>query len=120
MAKILVVDDSAFIRMALKKILAEFKHMDIIEAASGEQAVAQVEKNKPDLILLDLVLPDISGDEVLDKIMKIDPGANVIMITAIGQKSIIDKCMKSGAKDYITKPFDNVDLLRRVKRVVGK
>ena len=104
--KILIVDDSLFMRMTLRNDL--IKEYEIVEAASGVEALEQFEKEKPDLVLLDIVMPqgEEEGIRVLEEIMKNDPQAQVVMITAVGQEAIIEECKKLGAKDYIVKPFD--------------
>lgn len=106
MKKILIVDDSLFMRMTLKSNL--IKEYEIVEADSGVEALKQFEKEKPDLVLLDIVMPqgEAEGVRVLEEIMKNDPQAQVVMITAVGQEAIIEECKNLGAKDYIVKPFD--------------
>ena len=116
MAKILVVDDSAFMRKILRDLLTEFGHTDVVEAALGKEALDEFEKKKPDVVLLDVILPDISGDKVLDRMMEMDPNAKVIMVTAVGQKPMVDECMKSGAKSYIIKPFDKENIKAELKK----
>lgn len=119
MAKILVVDDSAFMRKVLKDILTEVGYTDVIEAALGKQALDEFEAKKPDVVLLDIILPDISGDKILDKMMEKGPNAKVIMVTAVGQKPMMDGCMKSGAKGYIIKPFDKEKIKAELKKHAG-
>lgn len=105
-AKVLVVDDSLFMRKILKDILGEIGQTDLVEASLGREALELFESEKPDVVLLDIILPDMSGDEVLKKMMEMNREAKVIMVTAVGQKSMIEECVKSGAKGYIVKPFD--------------
>jgi len=126
MKKILIVDDSLFMRMVLKNILskksvtsskggsasrgkASADKYVIVEADSGLKAMEQFKKEKPDLVLLDIIMPESEeeGIGILKKIMKIDSKAKVVMISAVGQDAIIEKCKKRGAKDYIVKPFDD-------------
>jgi len=104
--KILIVDDSLFMRMTLRNNLIE--EYEIVEADSGSEALEQFEKEKPDLVLLDIVMPqgEEEGVRVLKEIIKNNPQACVVMITAVGQEAIIEECKKLGAKDYIVKPFD--------------
>ncbi len=119
MTKILVVDDSAFMRKILRDLLTEVGYTDVTEAALGKQALVEFERKKPDVVLLDVILPDISGDKVLDKMMENDPNAKVIMVTAVGQKLMMDECMKSGAKSYIVKPFDKENIKAELKKWAG-
>ena len=104
--KILIADDSLFMRMTLRNNL--IKEYEIVEADSGAEALEQFQKEKPDLVLLDIVMPqgEEEGVRVLKEIMKNNPQAQVVMITAVGQEAIIEECKKLGAKDYIVKPFD--------------
>ena len=104
--KILIADDSLFMRMTLRNNLPE--EYEIVEADSGAEALEQFQKEKPDLVLLDIVMPqgEEEGIRVLKEMMKNNPQAQVVMITAVGQEAIIEECKKLGAKDYIVKPFD--------------
>ncbi len=119
MKKILIADDSLFMRRILKDVLSE--EYEIVEADSGAKALEQFEKEKPDLVLLDIVMPE--GEEegliVLRSIMEKDPEAQVVMITAVGQETIIEECRKLGAKDYIVKPFDAKLVTETVERCLG-
>jgi len=114
--KILVADDSLFMRMTLKNNLPE--EYEIVEADSGAKTLKQFEKEKPDLVLLDIVMPEgeEEGVRVLQEIMKTNPEACVVMITAVGQEAIIEECKKLGAKDYIVKPFDEKQVTETVEK----
>ena len=116
MRKILIADDSLFMRKVLADILSknsECKY-EIVEADTGEKALKQFKKEKPDLVLLDIIMPEgeEEGLRALQEIIKINPKAQVVMVTAVGQDAIIKNCKKLGARDYITKPFND-------KRVIG-
>lgn len=106
MKKVLIVDDSLFMRMILKNLI--HKECKIIEADTGLKALEQFKKEKPDLVLLDIIMPggEEEGVRVLKEIMKANPEARVVMITAVGQDVIVEECKKLGARDYIVKPFD--------------
>ena len=119
MTKVLIVDDSSFMRALLRKILEKIGIKDIIEASLGKQAIEENKKQKPDLVLLDVILPDIGGEEVLAEAMKTIPKPKVIMVTAVGQKPMLEKCMKMGVKGYIIKPFDNKKVEDTIKKVMG-
>lgn len=116
MKKILVVDDSLFMRKVLKNVLA--KGYEIVEADSGAEALEQFKKETPDLVLLDIIMPqgEEEGLRVLQTIMKTNSKTKVIMITAVGQDSIIKACKKFGAKDYIVKPFDEKLVVETVEK----
>ena len=118
MKKVLVVDDSEFMRMVLKNILKEKKYQ-IIETSDGPEAIEQFKVEKPDLVLLDIIMPKMDGVAVLDSLKKIKSDANVIMITAVGQEQTMEECKRLGAKGYIIKPFDEKQVLEEVKKVLG-
>jgi len=119
MSKILIADDSLFMRRILKDILSE--EYEIVEAESGAEALAQFEKESPDLVLLDIIMPDgeEEGIKVLRNIVENHPEAQVVMITAVGQEAIIEECRKLGAKDYIVKPFDAKLVAEMVKKYLS-
>lgn len=112
--KIMVVDDSREIAKVIQKIL-ESENFAVKTAYSGAECLDKLKKETPDLILLDIMMPGMGGISVLREVMKRDPKAKVVMLTVVGQVSQINECSKLGAKDFITKPFDNKDLIRRVK-----
>ena len=120
MKKILIADDSLFMRMTLKNNLPE--GYEVVEADSGAKALEQFKNEKPDMVLLDIVMPEgeQEGVKVLRKIMQIDPQACVVMITAVGQETIIDECKKAGARDYIIKPFDEKQVVETVQRCLSE
>ena len=119
MKKILIVDDSLFMRMALKDKLPQ--GLEFVEADSGAKALEQFEKYKPDLVLLDIVMPEgeEEGVRVLQTIMKEDPNAQVVMISAVGQEAVMEKCKKLGAKDYIVKPFNEKQITETVEKCLA-
>ena len=123
MKKILIADDSLFMRTILRSILTTMNvDYEILEADSGEDSLKKFRSEKPDLILLDIVMPEgeEEGVKVLQKIKAEDPDAMVIMITAIGQKGIIQDCLDSGATDYIVKPIDTEIVVQKVKKYLGE
>jgi two-component system, chemotaxis family, chemotaxis protein CheY len=103
---VLIVDDADFMRMMLRDIVEDMGLEVIAEADSGESAIEQVRKNKPDLVLLDITMPVMDGLAALNHIMESNPNTNVVMITALGQKDQVLACIKAGARDFIIKPFD--------------
>ena len=119
MKKILIADDSLFMREVLKNVLS--KDYAIIEADSGAETEEQFKKEKPDLVLLDIVMPEgeEEGVRVLENVMQDAPQAKVIMITAVGQDAIIEECKKLGARDYIVKPFDEVEVVKMVEKYLS-
>ena len=111
MAKIMICDDAAFMRMMIKDILTKNGYEIAAEAENGAVAVEKYPDAKPDLVLMDITMPDMDGIQALKKIKEIDPNANIIMCSAMGQQS--------GAKDFIVKPFQAERVLEAVKKVVG-
>ena len=110
MAKnILICDDAAFMRMMIKDILTK----------NGAKAVEKYAELKPDLVLMDITMPEMDGIEALKKIKETDPNAAVIMCSAMGQQAMVIESIQSGAKDFIVKPFQADRVLEAVQKVVG-
>jgi len=103
---VLIIDDADFMRMMLRDIIEDMGMKVTAEAKDGAEAVQQYRQKKTDLVLMDISMPVMDGLEALNQIMKIDPQANVVMITALGQKDQVLACIKAGARDFIIKPFD--------------
>lgn len=113
--KILIAEDSQFMRGVLKDIFKE-EGYELVEAQDGKEALDKFEKEKPDLVLLDIIMPEADGIEVLKNIGK---KAKVIVISAVGQEKMVEEAKELGALDYIVKPFDNEKVLETVKKVIG-
>lgn len=118
MPKILVVDDAAFMRMRCTKLLKENGY-DVVEAENGLDAIAKYKETRPDAVLLDITMPEMDGLTALKEIRKVDPEAKVAMVTAMGQQSMIMDAIKSGAKDFVVKPFQPDRVLAAVKKLVS-
>lgn len=103
--KIMIVDDAMFMRHLIRKTLAEEGYHSIIEAADGETALLLFRQENPDLTILDITMPGISGLEVLEEMKRENPEAKVIMCSAVGQESLIVEAISKGAADFIVKPF---------------
>lgn len=121
MAKILLVDDAAFMRMMVKDVLTKngYDESDIFEAADGAQAVDKYNELKPDLVIMDITMPNKDGLEALKEIKGGDPSATVVMCSAMGQEAMVIDAIKSGAKDFIVKPFKPDRILKTVKTILG-
>ena len=119
MAKILLVDDAAFMRMMVKNTLNENGYTDTYEASDGAEAVNKYAEIQPDLVIMDITMPNMDGLEALKAIRKADPNASVVMCSAMGQEAMVIEAIKSGAKDFIVKPFQAERVLEAVKKVVG-
>jgi DNA-binding NtrC family response regulator len=118
MKKILIVDDSYFMRLALKKIFPKNQYT-FIESAGGEEALKLFGSENPDLTLLDIVMPNMRGVEILKEIKKKDAEAKVVMITAVGRETVVAECEKMGIVDYIKKPFDEDNVRDIVNKCLG-
>ena len=114
MASIMIADDSESVRLMLRDILEAGKHKVVGEAVDGADTIVKFESTKPDVLLLDVGMPKKDGVETLVEIMKYNPKAKVVMITAHDDMELIENCVKIGAFGYITKPFDNEDILQIV------
>jgi two-component system, chemotaxis family, chemotaxis protein CheY len=109
--KILVADDSAFMRKILIDLLTEAGFSNFVEAADGNEVLEKFASEKPDLITLDLVMPGIDGVEVLKRV---GAQANILVVSAVGQETMIEEAKQNGAKDYMTKPFEKEQVLEKV------
>ena len=120
MAKnILICDDAAFMRMMIKDILTKNGYNIAGEAENGAKAVEKYNELKPDLVLMDITMPETDGIEALKKIKAGDPNAMVIMCSAMGQQAMVIESIQSGAKDFIVKPFQADRVIEAVKKVIG-
>lgn len=114
--KILIADDSAFMRKIVKDILEGMGFSNFVEAENGKQAIEKFNTEKPDLVLLDVIMPEMDGVETLKQIGK---KTKVIMVSAIGQDSIIKDAKESGAVGYIVKPFEKDKVVSEIEKVLG-
>ena len=120
MAKsILICDDAAFMRMMIKDILVKNGYNIAGEAENGVKAVEKYQETKPDLVLMDITMPEMDGIQALKKIKAIDANASVVMCSAMGQQAMVIEAIQSGAKDFIVKPFQADRVLEAVQKVVG-
>lgn len=117
--RVLISDDAAFMRMMIKDILSKNGYEIAGEAENGAMAVEKYSELKPDLVLMDITMPEMDGIQALKKIREGDSSANVIMCSAMGQQAMVIEAIQSGAKDFIVKPFQPDRVLEAVKKVVG-
>lgn len=117
--KILLVDDAAFMRMMIKDALTKNGYTNIIEAADGEIACATYAAEKPDLVIMDITMPNKTGIEALRDIKASDPSAKIVMCSAMGQEAMVVDAIKLGALDFIVKPFKPDRILQTVQKVLG-
>jgi two-component system chemotaxis response regulator CheY len=116
---ILLVDDAAFMRMMLKDILVKNGYEVLGEAENGLKAVEKYKELNPDLVIMDITMPEMDGIEAVKEIKKINPSAAVIMCSAMGQQSMVIEAIQSGAKDFIVKPFQADRIIEAVRKVIG-
>lgn len=120
MAKnILICDDAAFMRMMIKDILTKNGYNVVGEAENGVKAIEAYTEHTPDLVLMDITMPEMDGIDALKGIRSKDPNACVIMCSAMGQQAMVIEAIQSGAKDFIVKPFQAERVLEAVKKVIG-
>lgn len=118
MATIMIADDAAFLRAMLKDVLEKAGHEVITEAANGIEAVDKYRAYRPDLVIMDLNMPEMGGIEALETIRQADPGARVVMCTALGHRHLIVDAVRCGALDYILKPFHTERVVDSVERAL--
>lgn len=117
--KILLVDDAAFMRKVIRDTLTKAGYTEIFEAVDGADAVQKYSEVHPDLVLMDITMPNMDGLEALKIIRGADNSANVVMCTAMGQESMVMEAVRSGAKDFIVKPFKEDRILKTVNSILG-
>jgi len=122
MSKVLVVDDALFMRRMLSDILKKEGSEICGEAENGKEAIEKYQQLKPDLVTMDIVMPkveEIDGIGAVKEIMRLDPQAKIIMVSAMGQHSLVVEAIQAGAKDFVTKPFQPSRVVEAMKRVLG-
>ena len=117
--RILVVDDAAVIRLMLTKILESDDYEVVGDASNGTEAVEKYKELKPDLVTMDITMPDMDGIQAVKEIKKIDPNAKIVMCSAMGQKMMVLEAIEAGAVNFIVKPFDEPKVKEVIKKVLG-
>ena len=117
--KILIVDDAAFMRMMIKDILTKNGFEVVGEAADGAQAVEKYKETSPDLVTMDITMPEMDGITALKEIKKINPNAKIIMCSAMGQQAMVIDAIQAGAKDFIVKPFQADRVIEAISKTLG-
>jgi two-component system chemotaxis response regulator CheY len=118
MAKILIVDDAEFLRMRISKMLIGDGY-EVVEAENGAVAVEKYKEIKPDVVLMDITMPEMDGLTALKQIRAYDPKARVVMLTALGQESVVLEAIKSGARDFVVKPFERERVLNAITKLLS-
>ena len=118
MTTILVVDDAAFMRKKCAELLVQHGYK-VVEAGNGTEAISKYQEIKPDGVLMDITMPDMDGLQALKELRSVDPNARVAMVTAMGQQSMVMEALKSGARDFVVKPFDSDRVQAAVQKLLG-
>ncbi|HSM17043.1 MAG TPA: response regulator [Gemmatimonadales bacterium] len=116
---ILVCDDAIFMRTMIGDILTGAGYEVVGEAETGVQAVEQYSRLKPDLVTMDIVMPEMGGIDAVREIRRVDPDAKILMCSAMGQQALVVEAIQAGAKDFVVKPFQPSRVLEAVQRVLG-
>lgn len=111
---VLIVDDAMFMRTVLKKMLQDEGYEIVGEGGNGEEAIKLAKEFKPDVITLDITMPERDGISSIEDILKESPKSNIIMCSAMGQQSMVVDAIKKGAKDFIVKPFEKTRVLQAI------
>jgi two-component system chemotaxis response regulator CheY len=118
-AKVMVVDDSLFMRMVIKSILVEDGHEIVAEATNGKEAVDKYSQYQPDIVTMDITMPEMNGIQAVREIVSRHPDARIIMCTAMGQHYMVLDAIQAGAKGFIMKPFDKRRVLEEIRKVAN-
>ncbi|MDL4839540.1 response regulator [Aquibacillus rhizosphaerae] len=118
MANILIVDDAKFMRVTITNMLKKGGHVVVGEAENGNEAIELFESLRPDLVTMDITMPELNGIDALKKILKINSNAKVIMCSAMGQQKLVVDAIELGAKDFLVKPFEENRVLEAINRVL--
>ncbi|MBE1553452.1 response regulator [Sporosarcina limicola] len=117
--RVLIVDDAAFMRMMIKDILTKNNFEVVGEAADGVQAIEKYFELKPDLVTMDITMPEMDGIVALKSIIEKDPSATIIMCSAMGQQAMVIDAIQAGAKDFIVKPFQADRVIEAIEKALG-
>jgi two-component system, chemotaxis family, chemotaxis protein CheY len=118
MARILITDDAMFMRLMIKTTLTEGGHEIVAEAGTGREAVEQYEKHLPDLVTMDITMPDMDGIEAVKRIVAAHPDARIMMCSAMGQEGLVADAIKAGARSFVVKPFQRDKVLQEVAKLL--
>ncbi|MCX7923216.1 MAG: response regulator [Clostridia bacterium] len=115
-----VVDDAVFMRTLIKKMIEEVETYKVIgEGSNGYEAIEQAKKHKPDVMTLDITMPDMDGIKAVEEIVKVSPNTRIIMVSAMGQQSMVIEAIKLGARDFVIKPFEKSRVLQAIQNVMS-
>lgn len=117
--RVLLVDDAKFMRMILKEILEEAGCEVVGEASNGEQAVKAYKELSPDLVTMDIIMPGMTGVDVVKRIIEFDANACILMVSAMGQQELVAESLEAGACDFIVKPFIPDEVLEKIRKILA-
>ena len=112
--RVMIVDDSAFMRSLLSKVITRHGYEVAAEAENAEDALKKYRETKPDIVIMDIIMPEIDGITAVKELMKIDPDAKIIMCSSVGQEAMIKDAIEAGAKGFITKPFKEEKIIEEL------
>ena len=118
MTRILIVDDAAFMRMMIRDILGK-EGFELFEATNGHEAVARYQEIRPDLVTMDITMPEMDGISALRAIRSVDPSARILMVSAMGQQKMIMEALEAGALDFLVKPFQPAKVVTTVQKCLA-
>lgn len=118
-AKVLIVDDAVFMRRMLSDILKEGGYEIVAEASNGKEGIKKYNESKPDIVTMDIIMPEMGGIEAVKEIIKSDMNAKILMVSAMGQQQLVVEAIQAGAKDFIVKPFEPSRVISAVERLLG-
>ena len=117
--KVLIVDDAAFMRMMLKDILQKNDFEVVAEAENGKAGVAAYQKHKPDIVTMDITMPEMNGIDAVKAIKALDPNVKIVMVSAMGQQPMVIEAIQAGANDFIVKPFKPERVIEAITKVLS-
>jgi len=117
MAKVLIVDDAAFMRISIKNMLTKNGYEVVGEAENGVVGVQMFKELHPDIVTMDITMPEMNGLDALKEITKVDPQAKVVMVSAMGQEAMVREAIVSGAKGFIVKPFKEDGIIAALRKL---
>ncbi len=117
--RILIVDDAAFMRMMIKDVLTKNGFEVVGEAENGLKAIEKYKELSPNLVVMDITMPEVDGIQAVKEIKKMDPNAKIVMCSAMGQQAMVIEAIQAGARDFIVKPFQADRVIEAVRKVLG-
>jgi two-component system chemotaxis response regulator CheY len=117
-ARVMVVDDALFMRAMIREALANSGFQVVAEASNGEEAVARYQEVRPDVVTMDITMPQMDGVQAVREILRQDPSARIVMVSAMGQQALVVEAIQAGARDFVVKPFDQTRLVEAIRRAL--